>query len=255
MPFTFSHPAAVLPAKFLPKKMVSMTALIVGSMAPDFEYYIRMKALHKYGHSWVGLFWFDLPIAFVICFIYHRFVRDRLIDNLPGFLHKRLKRYIGFDWNGYVNRNFWVVVFCLIIGITTHLIWDEVTHGSGFVASIIPWLKVNRENQMRFYALQEISSLLGFAMVCFALLKIPKDESIASKSIYKYWLAFMSIALIISAVRIFGWLYHDKTMNDFVIHIYSGIPDLIIPKEILMTVISACLISLIVTPLINKFKN
>ncbi|SEF46838.1 protein of unknown function [Flavobacterium urumqiense] len=41
MPFTFSHPAIILP--FLKNKKLSATALIIGSMSPDFEYFFRMK--------------------------------------------------------------------------------------------------------------------------------------------------------------------------------------------------------------------
>lgn len=61
MPFTFSHPGAVLPLNFLPKKYFSMTALVIGSMAPDFEYFFRMRAQSYYSHRWSGMFWFDLP--------------------------------------------------------------------------------------------------------------------------------------------------------------------------------------------------
>jgi hypothetical protein len=42
MPFTFAHPAIVLPLKHLPKRWYSLTGLIIGSMTPDFEYFIRM---------------------------------------------------------------------------------------------------------------------------------------------------------------------------------------------------------------------
>src|ERR1700679_2947936 len=105
MPFTFSHPAAVLPAKLLPDKWVSMTALVIGSITPDFEYFIRMKNVGLYGHTVIGVFWFDLPIVFALTFIYHKFVRDGLLDNLPRFLRNRLNKFRGFDWASYVKQN------------------------------------------------------------------------------------------------------------------------------------------------------
>ena len=43
MPFTFSHPAVILPATYLDKKYYCLSALIIGSMTPDFEYFIRMR--------------------------------------------------------------------------------------------------------------------------------------------------------------------------------------------------------------------
>ncbi|MEM7184808.1 MAG: DUF4184 family protein [Spirochaetota bacterium] len=40
MPFTFSHPAIVLPFVKFPKQWVCLSALIVGSIVPDFEYFM-----------------------------------------------------------------------------------------------------------------------------------------------------------------------------------------------------------------------
>ncbi len=52
MPFTFAHPAAVLPFMKKQSKYISVTALILGSMAPDFEYFYildRMVLLAIHG--------------------------------------------------------------------------------------------------------------------------------------------------------------------------------------------------------------
>jgi hypothetical protein len=92
MPFTFSHPAIVIPLA-AKKIRLSATGLIVGSMAPDFEYFIRMKNVSRYSHTAMGLFWFDLPLALLLCFIYHLIVRNSLFDNLPAFLKERLMVY------------------------------------------------------------------------------------------------------------------------------------------------------------------
>ena len=69
MPFTFAHPAIVLP--LLKKKYsryFSATGLIVGSMAPDFEAFIGFRKEKIYSHNWLGVFWFDLPLALIIAF-------------------------------------------------------------------------------------------------------------------------------------------------------------------------------------------
>lgn len=59
MPFTFSHPAIVLPLTSLPKRCISVTGFVIGSLTPDFEYFIRMKVKSEYSHTISGLFWFD----------------------------------------------------------------------------------------------------------------------------------------------------------------------------------------------------
>ena len=81
MPFTFSHPAVVLPLIRAGLKL-SATGLIIGSIIPDFEYFIRMRDWSRYSHTLVGLAWFDLPLAILVCFIYHLIVKNYLFDNL-----------------------------------------------------------------------------------------------------------------------------------------------------------------------------
>ena len=43
MPFTFSHPAIVLPLVRKSGHWFSATGLIIGSLTPDFEYFMRMR--------------------------------------------------------------------------------------------------------------------------------------------------------------------------------------------------------------------
>lgn len=45
MPFTFAHPAAVLPFSKKQVNYISVTALILGSMAPDFEYFYTLDRM------------------------------------------------------------------------------------------------------------------------------------------------------------------------------------------------------------------
>ena len=119
MPFTFSHPAIVLPLTYLPKKWYSLSALIVGSMTPDFEYFIRMKDYSKYSHTWGGIFWFDVPLGLILLFIFHNVVRNILIVYLPFSLNIRFSSFATFNWNKYFQNNIIVVLISLIVGITS----------------------------------------------------------------------------------------------------------------------------------------
>ena len=77
MPFTFSHPAIVLP--FLKTKKLSATGLIVGSMCPDFEYFIRMKVQSSISHTFLGLIVFNLPIGLLATFLFHEIIKNSLL--------------------------------------------------------------------------------------------------------------------------------------------------------------------------------
>ncbi|AIK36171.1 hypothetical protein BG07_3819 [Bacillus pseudomycoides] len=62
MPFTFAHPAAVIP--FCKKqRYVSVTALVLGSMVPDFEYFLHFRPYGVIGHTFRVLL-FELTARF-----------------------------------------------------------------------------------------------------------------------------------------------------------------------------------------------
>ena len=238
-----------------------MTALVIGSTTPDFEYFIRMRNLSSYSHTWSGLFWYDLPLAFALTFIYHLFVRDNLIDNLPRMLRKRLVKFKGLNWPEYVKRHYLQVIICLIIGIATHIAWDGFTHRTGYFVSMLPSLKKNTEvfgtNHARFYILQNISSATGLLLVLIAIFRIPKDESVQKRGIFKYWLVAGSIAITITAARVFlGFRYSLPAVFNklFTERFYAGFFNHDRAEDVIMTAISACLISLILTPFIVKSR-
>src|SRR5215467_2275849 len=104
MPFTFSHPAIVLPLTKTRLKL-SATALIIGSMIPDFEYFIRMRDRSKYSHTLTGIVWFDIPLAVLVCFLFHHVVRNPLFENLPASLRDRFSVYKDFNWSKYFFTN------------------------------------------------------------------------------------------------------------------------------------------------------
>ncbi|MEN2414974.1 DUF4184 family protein [Flavobacterium mesophilum] len=104
MPFTFSHPAIILPFKYFPKSWFSMTGLVIGSLTPDFEYFMRMKVQSIYSHTLLGVFWFDLPLAIALTFIFHSIVCNSLFLNLPKAIRKRFYSFTGFNWNFYFKK-------------------------------------------------------------------------------------------------------------------------------------------------------
>ena len=138
MPFTFSHPAAILPVTLLPKKYYSLTGLVVGSIAPDFAYFIRMDTQSLYGHTIHGLFLFDLPMGLLIAIAYHQLVRNSLTDYSPGWIRSRIIPYKSFDWLQYLSLNRIVVIISVLFGSATHLFWDSFTHGDGYFVNIFP---------------------------------------------------------------------------------------------------------------------
>ena len=240
MPFTFSHPAIVLPLTFLPRKWFSMTGLVIGSLTPDFEYFLRMRIKSNYSHTIDGLFWFDLPLGLLLAFMFHNIVRDRLFDNLPTFLKSRFSTFKQFDWNEHFKSNWFVVLISVLIGAASHIFWDSFTHDHGYFVQTIPTL----QNSVAFLGrqipilklLQHSSTLLGGLVIAFAIYKLPTNKSENEKINLKYWVILAGFTLTIIAVSLLSGLELKQYGN------------------VIVTAISAGLISLIITPLLIK-KN
>ncbi|RKZ85433.1 MAG: hypothetical protein DRR19_16380 [Candidatus Parabeggiatoa sp. nov. 1] len=63
MPFTLSHPAAAVP---LARGGLVLSALVVGSMSPDFLYFLCLSTQYQFGHTFIGVFVFDIPTGLTV---------------------------------------------------------------------------------------------------------------------------------------------------------------------------------------------
>lgn len=205
MPFTFSHPAVVLPFNYLSRKWLSLTGLVIGSMTPDFEYFLRMKVLSKYSHTCMGLFWYDLPLGCMLTLIYSNLIKDNLIDHLPAFFNKRLSTYKNSDvikpWYYLL-----VVASSVLIGALTHILWDSFTHPMGYFVLRLHELKhqvsIANHHFRTYNILQQLSSLAGAIFIIVAIVSLPVHHLTKIKSIVHYWLILIIVAILIVILRL-----------------------------------------------------
>ncbi|WCM43181.1 DUF4184 family protein [Flavobacterium sp. CBA20B-1] len=241
MPFTFSHPAIILPLTFLPRHWFSLTGLVIGSLTPDFEYFIRMRIKSEFSHTIEGLFWFDLPLGLILAFLFHSIVRDRLFDNLPTFLKSRFLSFQKFDWNEHFKKNWIVVSISILIGGSSHIFWDSFTHDHGYFVQTIPAL----QNVVDFLGrqipilkiLQHSSTLLGGLIIAFAIYKLPQSKTENDNINLKYWAILVGLTSTIISIRLLSGLDLKQYGN------------------VIVTAISAGLISLTITPWLTKSKK
>jgi hypothetical protein len=241
MPFTFSHPAIVLPLTYLPKRWFSLTGLVVGSVTPDFEYFLRMRIQSDYSHTIKGLLWFDLPLGLLLAFVFHNIVRDTLFDNLPIALKSRVVIFKQFAWNSHFKKNWPVVVISILIGAGSHLLWDSFTHEHGYFVKMIPSLETTVTllvvQAPMYKILQHFSTLIGGLVIVFAIIKLPAERSVYQPLQMKYWVVFLSLIVVIIALRFLSGFDYS----------FFG--------HVIATAISAGLIALIVAPLLVKAKR
>lgn len=234
MPFTFSHPSLFLPLTKVQQKWFSLTTLIIGSMIPDFEYFIRMRIQSDYSHTFLGVFWFDLPLTILVAFLFHNVIRNSLYDNLPYALQDRLKTFNKFRWNDYFSKNWLVVIVSALIGIFSHLLWDSFTHDGAYFVERIPTLQNSFLSVPVYKILQHGSSLVGMLVTLFVLWRLPIQVVERTRISVYYWLLFVLIVVVIVVVRLLLGLNYKQ---------YG---------HVIVTIISGSLIALVITPIVTK---
>jgi len=224
MPFTPAHTAAVLP--WVRRRGLSSTALVVGSMSPDFEYFIRMDVLGIWGHDLLGIFIFDLPVTLAIVALFHLVVKNNFINNLPVFLQRRLSHLKELTFREDVLSRPITFAMCAIVGAFTHVLWDSFTHEAGYFVQNLDWLYEGRTMEFRgpkyplWYALQYLSTAVGLAIL-FVYVILMKRVGDAVKPRIWYWLVLAAVASIVVFVR-YRFPY-TIGMPMFVITVISGL--------------------------------
>lgn len=129
MPFTLAHPAIVTPLR---RRGLLLSALVVGSMTPDFGFYLALGRLgDRSHHSIADLFTFCIPTGLLALWIFHRILKRPLLSLLPAFLQRRLEPYATpFTFGPW--RRFVVILASLIVGAVSHLVWDFFCHVQGW---------------------------------------------------------------------------------------------------------------------------
>lgn len=142
MPLTFVHPVAVVPFHRPLRRFGNFSALVIGSLAPDFAYVLPLSVDRLEAHSLLGLFWFCLPVGLFAYALFHFLLKGPLLDLLPAFIFRRL--------DVYTNRNrlsspieYVAVLVSLLCGATTHIIWDAFTHKDAPAVVALPILQVH----------------------------------------------------------------------------------------------------------------
>jgi hypothetical protein len=153
MPFTGSHPAAVLP--FV--RRLPASALVFGSMAPDFPYYVPLPVSGPTTHSWLGVVTVDVVLAAAAWAVWRFLVGPAVLALVPA-LRRRLPRLP--DEGPPV-----LVAVAFVVGNATHVAWDSFTHGDMWGPEHLPALRATYGPVPGYAWAQYASSLVGGAVL------------------------------------------------------------------------------------------
>lgn len=203
MPFTFCHPAIILP--LTKSKKLSTSALIIGSTAPDFEYFLRMDMVRSHSHDFWAIFYFNLPLTLALYFIFQAIVKVPLINHSPDFLYYRFNKYLKHK---PIFKSFsqikWIVISA-IIGIFSHLLWDSFTHRQGFFEGHLPILlkqfSLFGKDYILFQFLQTWCSILGGFYILYFVLKMPRKYKPRDFKAFQFWIIAFVCSFFVIYIR------------------------------------------------------
>ncbi len=109
-------------------------------MAPDFQYFIHFSAGGRSGHTLPGIFILTLPIALVVLWIFHRFVKKPVAKLLPPKIQSRLSEHLG-TFRFFGPGRFGLIVVSILVGVATHVLWDSFTHADSWLYRLWPVLQ------------------------------------------------------------------------------------------------------------------
>ncbi|MEK4347101.1 DUF4184 family protein [Paenibacillus sp. FSL P4-0184] len=212
MPFTFAHPIFALPFKYVKPKYFSITGLILGSMSPDFEYFIMLEPYQSIGHSITGLFLQAIPLCVILAVIFHVIVKEILVLHLPSNYNIDQRAYNTLSkWR--LNPKGWVVfILSVIIGFLTHVFIDGFTHFNGyFVERYSPLRDLMIYNLPLYKILQHSFSAFGLLMLTWMIIgslnrhheTITIIPAVSTKQKIVFWTSVVVVAVVLTSIKLF----------------------------------------------------
>lgn len=229
MPFTLSHPAIVLPFGFKKHKYIDFTALFLGTMAPDFEYFYRFRIIRTVGHTLLGQVYYNLPVVLLLALVFHYIIKQSLIQHLPRPFNHWYYPYEIDKWNFHSWRRILVIIWSGLMGCYSHVIWDGFTHESGYFVQMFPVLSRTHIRGIPLYSLlQAGSSLVGIVLIMLFIFYIGykhrggtrRLDTVTKGEKWIYWIGVALIACLTLMI-----MYHIKGrigIGNLVVYVVNG---------------------------------
>ena len=171
MPFTLAHPVAAIPLKKYLGRYGGLSALYIGAMSPDFVYMLPSDFVYHYrltSHSLMGLFKVCLPMGILFFYLYHWLMAPVIVSVFPDFLKRKLPQHLCLGQCPPMD-NAHAIIFSILIGATTHIVWDAFTHSDGVPLYIealrTPLMTLDNWDIMPFRVLQHLGTILGLMLL------------------------------------------------------------------------------------------
>jgi hypothetical protein len=206
MPFTLSHPAAIIPFRRYAGQSTSLCALVIGSISPDFVYFFPLGIKAAFSHSMLGIFLFCIPASLIVYVSYYLLMRQPLLAIMPDAIAARMNPQA--KWIPAGISSMLVIAGSFAIGAGTHVAWDAFTHGNTFVVKNFQFLRtpVSPADGLRmplYKVLQHLSSVLGLIVLTVSVLRWMRRTP--KKFMRSHRLSPMAQALVVAGILAAGF--------------------------------------------------
>ena len=215
MPFTISHAAVATPFSRILARWRLLSAVLIGTMVPDFGVFLPWR-MHRFEtHSASSLLTFCLPVGLCSYWIFQYLIKTPALEILPDGAYARWRPYSSPADIGNLAQWMWAAIGVLA-GAVTHLVWDAFTHDNARGVRMIPWLEdplveIGNHHMVGVHVMQDLSSVIGLAVVVawvFIGLRRGHDRPIRDRLLRKperrVWVALYTVAVLSLS---FVWLW------------------------------------------------
>jgi len=187
MPWTFAHPAAVLPLRRFCPWPLNFAALAIGALTPDFGYYIEVAGLAVYAHMFTYSVLVCLPTGWLLlaCFYLGRKpVWFLLPQPHRGLLEPLTHRPAPLGAAALLSAT-----ASIIAGAWSHIAWDSFTHRTGLMVARISLLQervpgFGASDVRVYHVLQHLSTAAGIVLLVSAYRFYARREGV--RPLFKY---------------------------------------------------------------------
>jgi hypothetical protein len=174
VPFTLSHPAAVLPLRGLGR--LRTAPLVIGALVPDTSYYLP-NTIGRYligNHTFTGSYTTCLLLGYAL--LAGLFALRRPLTVLLSARARALCLDALEPFRGNAREWAWAAP-AIVLGVWTHLLWDSFTHSEGWmvqrVAALSAPVIIGSYHGGVYHVLQYLSSVLGLAVLAVWYRRLP----------------------------------------------------------------------------------
>ena len=224
MPFTISHAAAVLPFARPLARWRLLSAAVIGSMAPDFGWFLPYRPARFETHSLDALVTFCLPVGLAGYWLFQGLIRTPIMELLPPGAYARWR------WSetpaDYRSVKQWIwAAGGILAGAITHLVWDAFTHEGGRGVRMLPMIEeepvvhISGHSLTGMHLVQDANSLIGLIavalVVVYGLRPAHAGDGAAPRRLqarerYAWIAAYVLTAAALSGI-FFLWRHHRPT--------------------------------------------